>query len=241
MSSQQGFGFPKVEIGGGTGKPTVVFLAGFPDDQESSWGPILRSKMAEQYHVLFLCLPGFERGGVPKRWGYTFDELLDIMHFTIQQATRKDEKIFLVGHDWGSYVAHKYQNKFSDKVKKLVLIDVGMIKLHTASLEQIAFIAMYQSWFAISFVISQLISRTLGHLMLYLFALPWFAPLFTGLWEGSEVGDRMQRDDKVVLRCYPYFQIWKLLLTNTIVYPHFPTCPLLYLVRKLFSLLFTII
>eukprot|EP01033_Poteriospumella_lacustris_P012987 gene12987-9291_t len=185
--------------------------------------------MAEEYHVLFLCLPGFERGGVPKRWGYTFDELLDLMHFTIQQATRKEEQIFLVGHDWGSYVAHKYQNKFPEKVKKLVLVDVGMIKLHTASLEQMLFIAMYQSWFAISFLVSQLISRYVGHLMLLLFGLPFFAPLFKGLWEGTEVGDRMRRDDKVVLRCYPYFQLWKLLLTNTIVYPHFPTCPLLYL------------
>lgn len=223
-------GFPKIEVGAGSGKPTVVFLAGFPDDQESCWGPLLRSKMSVDYHVLFLCLPGFEKDGVPKRWGYTFDELLDLMHFTIRQSTAKDEKILLVGHDWGSYVAHKYQNKHPEMVRKLVLLDVGMIKLFTSSLDQLLFIAIYQSWFAISFIVSQTLSRYLGQLMLFVFSLPIFASMFKGIWEEREVGTRMGRDDKVVLRCYPYYHLWKLLLSNTIVYPHFPTCPLLYLV-----------
>lgn len=224
-------GFPKVEIGQDSKKPTVVFLAGFPDDQLSSWGPELRAGIAEDYHVLFLCLPGFEKDGTPKRWGYSFDELDALLHHTIEQSTMKDEKIFLVGHDWGSFVAHKYQNKHPEKVKKLALVDVGMIKMTTASPTQIAFIAMYQSWFAICFAVSQLVSLSIAHFMFLIFTLPIFAPLFKGLWEETAVGDRMKRDKKVVLRCYPYFHLWKMLLTGTTKYPHFPTCPLLYLVR----------
>lgn len=223
--------FPKIDSdpGNPTSKPTIVFLAGFPDDQLSPWGSILRSKLTEDYHCVFLCLPGYEKGGVPKRWGYTFDELFVIMHHTILQSTKEGEQIYLVGHDWGSYIAHKYQNKYPNTVKKLTLLDIGMFKLWTATATQLLFISLYQGWFAFSYLLSQVFSKAVGRFFFLLFV-NFVSPLFTGLWSSGDVGERLTRDDDVVLRCYPYFYLWSQLLTNTIVYPRFPSCPLLYIV-----------
>ena len=218
--------WPKVEVGGGTSRPTIVFLAGFPDDQESPWGPNLRAKIAEEYHAVCLCLPGYERNGVPRAWGYNFDELTDMLHATIEQATKRDEQIYLVGHDWGAIFAMRYQNKYPQKVKKLALLDVGMLSVHTAAPSQLAFIMMYQVWYSICYIISQIFSKGLASILVHLFSLPIFSSLFVGV---EEVKPRMRVDNNVVLRCYVYYQMWKGILTGTMKDPKMPTCPVLFL------------
>lgn len=218
--------WPKLEVGGGSSKPTIVFLAGFPDNQESAWGPQLRAAICQDYHAVFLCLPGFEKNGVPRPWGYKFDELLDMLHATIEQSTRRDEQIYLVGHDWGAILAMKYQNKYPNKVKKLGLIDVGMLTLQTASLSQIFFLMLYQVWYALCYLISQVFSKKLAEVLVMLFSLKIFDSFSVGVEEGKE---RMREDSNVVLRCYVYFYLWRSILTGTLKDPTMPTCPILFL------------
>jgi pimeloyl-ACP methyl ester carboxylesterase len=225
-------GFPKIEIGKkGDKKPTIIFLAGFPDNQLSPWGCHLRDSISKDYHTIFLCLPGFEERGVPKRWGHNFNELLDLMNLTILNGTEKDEKIFLVGHDWGSHISLLYQNKFPERVQKLVLLDIGMLKLSTATFSQIWHIALYQGWFALSFLFSQFFGKAVAYRYFYLFHLVAFC--FPGLWykTDEDLKAKGELDNNIVYRTYPYFYLWKSLVTFTIKYPTFPTCPLLYMVR----------
>jgi pimeloyl-ACP methyl ester carboxylesterase len=218
--------WPKLEVGGGSSKPTIVFLAGFPDNQESPWGPHLRASICQDYHTVFLCLPGFETNGVPRSWGYNFDELLNMLHATIELSTRRDEQIYLVGHDWGAILALKYQNKYPNKIKKLALIDVGMLTLKTAALSQIAFLMLYQVWYALCYLVSQLFSKKLAEMLVMLFSLRIFDSLFVGVEEGKK---RMREDNNVVLRCYVYFYLWRSILTGTLKDPKMPTCPILFL------------
>lgn len=218
--------WPKIEYGGGTKKPTIIFLAGFPDDQESPWGPNLRSAITDKFHAVFLCMPGFEKNEIPRPWGYNFDELVDMLHSTIEAVTKRDEQIYLVGHDWGAILAMRYQNKFPDKVKKLTLVDVGMLTIKTAEPSQLAFILMYQLWYGICYIVGQIFSKWLATIMIKLFTLPIFSPLFVGVEEGRQ---RMQDDKDIVLRCYVYYQMWRAVATGTMKDPKMPSCPILFL------------
>jgi len=81
-----------VEKGVKTGTP-IVLLSGFPDNELSGWGEKLPSSLeADGHRLVLMCLPGFEstsRIGSSKQtmkrdWGYSLEEVLLIMHSTIQ-------------------------------------------------------------------------------------------------------------------------------------------------------------
>jgi pimeloyl-ACP methyl ester carboxylesterase len=33
-----------------------------------------------------------------------------------------------VVHDWGAFIGYKYENRFPEKVKRMIAIDVGFLK-----------------------------------------------------------------------------------------------------------------
>lgn len=64
--------FPYIELGDEAAEP-IVFLAGFPDDQLSAFGPLI-DKLKSNHRILTLCFPDFDikHGSQqlkPRPWG----------------------------------------------------------------------------------------------------------------------------------------------------------------------------
>jgi pimeloyl-ACP methyl ester carboxylesterase len=232
---------PYIEIGSRGGKrPTIVFVAGFPDNQQSGLGSTFRSKIEREFHTLYVCYPGFDDRSCGKPWGYSFDELVDMLHILITQSTEENEKVYLVGHDWGAYLSLKYENKYgAEKVQKLCLLDVGILSLGNCSFRQIASIFTYQSWLACIF----LTSRIFGTLIAYFCSFTIFcycAPLLVSLDHPVDVTHfaRFMWYPGIVNKCYPYYQLWKgILTTGKVNAGRFPHSPLLFLVRIYYYIL----
>ena len=217
--------YPKVEYNEGSDLPTLVFLAGFPDNELSSWGTKIPEHYKQTHHCVFFCLPGYEKGGKVTGWGYNFDELIALLNVSIEQSVPLKKKFTLISHDWGAHLALLYQNAYPDRVEKLVLIDVGMTTPFTMPIKHLFIITFYQVWFATTFVLYRLFGRTISLLYMALFFLPifkWIHPT----WDKPPVPTKEIRPDK----CYPYFHLWKNLLTGRVKFPKFPSCPTLYLV-----------
>lgn len=216
---------PKVEINSGNNKQKIVFLSGFPDNQTSGWGKELPAAFSEDFHLIFFCLPGFEKDSIVRKWGYDFDEILDMLDDSISALCESNEKVVLMCHDWGAYVGSLYQNKYSSRVKKLVLFDVGFINPYAITLHSSLIIASYQLWFAVAYFLSQTLHSLIGTFVFYSFFIPIFKPLWPTM-------DKVHVPFKAltVEKCYPYYYFWRRIIFSQSLVPKFPTCPLLYLV-----------
>ncbi len=170
-------------------------------------------------------MKGYEKGGNIPLWGYNFHQLIEFLDATLGQKVSQD-RYTLVCHDWGAFIGLLYQTKFPDKVKKLVLLDVGMVTPFTASLKSLLYVSMYQIWFVISFLVSRVIGAYLGTIFMGIFYLPIFKPLWPSY-------DRppVPRREISVNKCYPYLYLWKDLLSLKFPNITFPICPTLYMVR----------
>ena len=226
---------PYIEIGSrGDKRPTIVFVAGFPDNQQSAFGSTFRSKIEREFHTLYVCYPGFDGKSCGKPWGYSFDELVNMLHILITQSTEENEKVYLVGHDWGAYLSLKYENKYgAEKVQKLCLLDVGILSLGNCSFRQIASIFTYQSWLACIFLTSRIFGTLIAYFCNYKIY-KYFSPLFSSSQHPIDVihSAKFSCFPNIVNKCYPYYHLWKgILTTGKVKSGHFPHCPLLYLVR----------
>jgi len=226
--------FPYQQKGNLRSKNILVMLAGFPDNETSSWEPLidrLSARSNADYRMICLCLPGFEDGTpaapVP-RWGYSFDALVDLLHATLEELLPgTDAKFTLLLHDWGSYVGLLYQTRHPDKVKAVVALDVGLLDLASAPLHHIFVICFYQWCFATSFLVSALLGTAAGEALFVLASvalrlLPFLSPC------PHERLPRPVKDIKVRM-CYPYLRIWLDVFTGRNVHPRFPAVPFLYL------------
>lgn len=219
------FGDPK--------KEPLIFLSGFPDNELSGWGPVLEL-LKSKYYIITLCMPQNETISKTRRpWGYDFPELLEMINNTIESATTAESFNF-VTHDWGAVLGYCYENKYPHRVKNLVTLDIGILK--KLSPYQALVIAIYQIWFAVSYIISQLFGVTLGNISFFLFF--GFAKLFPFLTPTPYDKPSRPRKDINVEMCYPYFYFWKGILTGRKLDANFPNCPLLYMYGTKKSILF---
>ena len=222
---------PYVEKGLKNG-PVIVFVAGFPDNETSGWGTVLPDELGKTNRLIFICLPGYSdssNGAQDRKWGYTQEEVLIMMHDTVCALGLSNTKFVLIAHDWGAYYALLYTTQHPDAASKLILCDIGMVKPWTIPLASLPFLLFYQSYFAISYVITQIVSRLLGHWIFQLFGL--FYQL--GCPSGT---DRVHvaQCKFTVSKCYPSYYLWKSVLTGAMLKQDFPKCPLLYMVSEVF-------
>jgi pimeloyl-ACP methyl ester carboxylesterase len=218
--------FPKVEVNADRNLPKIVFIAGFPDDQTSSWGRVLPDRLAQDYHCIFLCLPGYEDGGKLPPWGYSFKELIEGMHETILSLLSPNEKFVLISHDWGSALAYWYLEKYSSYVTKFITLDIGCTEIGTMPLKSTIIVFVYQSWFAFSFLLSQIFGKLFGSIIMALIFLPGFRNF---LPTRNEKPPRKTKKIHAGL-CYPYYYMLRQILSGNPPKFAFPTIPTLYLV-----------
>lgn len=222
------------------GPPTAskfcVLVAGFPDTETSGWGGVVDS-LAKDHRVACLAFPGFTRqtrDALPLL-GHSWAALATGFDATIQQicAEEKRERFSLIAHDWGAFLCLSHSTSHPQRIERLVLFDVGMLK--QIGLKQGAVIAFYQLWFAFAFLLSciPVLGNILGNLFLAMFFYTpvnrWFGPCpyekktgaAAAAKDGSKVSPRM---------CYVYFRMWlSFLLRDGAPPPRFPSVPTLFL------------
>jgi pimeloyl-ACP methyl ester carboxylesterase len=221
--------FPCITLGNPSGE-VLVFLAGFPDDHVSSFGPVLDA-MKKDYYIISLCHPDFETKDSNKRrrWGYDFAELMPMMHRAIRRHAG-DRKVTLILHDWGSFTGLLFQNKYPEIVTRVITIDVGLTaKLPPAS--DLFYITYYQWHFAFFYFISQIFSLELGELLFMLFLgwmrlLPFLSPV---PFDVNRPSHRPAAEVTVEM-CYPYYWFWRNFFRGNKIAPTFPACPVLFMV-----------
>mmetsp|Transcript_24275 Transcript_24275/g.40528 ORF Transcript_24275/g.40528 Transcript_24275/m.40528 type:complete len:277 (+) Transcript_24275:72-902(+) len=217
---------PFVEKGKKTGSP-IVFMSGYPDHETSGWGKVIPEELGKKHRLIFMCLPSFDLAATGTRnWGYNFDEILTMMHNTMDRVGLSSTPFVFVAHDWGSVIAQTYVSRYPEQVSKMVLCDVGRLKISSLPLKSVLIIVGYQLFFAICYLMSQTFSISLATSLYSLF--PKFKFLHPSI---DEVPPIVKETGKApsVLMCYPYYHYWRRLLTGSAMKPSFPKCPLLFM------------
>jgi cis-3-alkyl-4-acyloxetan-2-one decarboxylase len=221
----------------GTKGDYVVCMAGFPDDQTSGFATLIQD-FSKDHRVLAFCWPGFEKDGADKlpKWGYGSAEVRDAFHETLADFSEKNDdfnEFTLVIHDWGSVLGLLYQNKYPERVKKIVCFDVGIIT--KPPFPDFAIIAFYQLWFCWGYFITMLTSwfagRWIGQAWNLIFAV-FFAKTI-GPAPHDKINRPMMEID--VRMCYPYWQFYFgpdgyfRAGPKNMLRPRFPTCPIFFM------------
>jgi pimeloyl-ACP methyl ester carboxylesterase len=238
--------FPKIEFNADKrdSLPTVVFIAGLPDNQLSPWPSEILDHFKSTCHVVLLCLPGFEDNApMLPAWGYDFPTLIEMLHQTLlgclppiaevpiktddddgrkqEPTTRK--KVTLITHDWGAaltlFYLHQHRNAL---VSRLVLLEVGSCALLTLPWREVVVVITYQLVLLIAYSLTQWIPRLFGGYFLATLLLNIFAsPLAAPLWpihaiERKHVEACADRRsyEGKIQIYYIIYQLWKSFLVN---------------------------
>lgn len=86
----------------GPGRPTVVLVHGYPDQQEM-WDPVIEQLAGHDLHVVTYDVRGAGASGVPARTeDYRTELLVDDLAAVLDEVLPEGGRAHLVGHDWGS-------------------------------------------------------------------------------------------------------------------------------------------
>ncbi len=136
----------------GQGSP-IVLLHGFPQTNYC-WRKVMPS-LAENYRVIAPDLRGYGLSDKPKT-GYDKKTLAADLGAMLD--TLGIDKIVLVGHDWGGGVAYRFALDYTERVEKLVIIN--MIALHIPRLPRL--IQILRSYYIYLFQIPSLPERLIS-------------------------------------------------------------------------------
>lgn len=104
---------------------TIVLLHGWPQTSYA-WRKVI-PELSKTNRVIAVDLPGLGNSGVSEK--YDTYSIADILAAFIDDL--KIEKIHLVGHDVGSWVATSFALKYESKLKSLTLLDAAIPGLST--------------------------------------------------------------------------------------------------------------
>ena len=135
--------------------PVVLLLHGFPDTHQV-WRKQVGPLVAAGFRVLAPDLRGYGRSDAPRRiHDYTLDKvrgdvlaLLDVLDI---------DKVFLVGHDWGSLVAWQIATLAPQRVQRLVALSVG----HPAAIARAGILQHLRMSYVFGFILPGIAEHTL--------------------------------------------------------------------------------
>lgn len=151
--------------------------------------------------MIAMCLPDFDKACEKIEWGVAFSDLVHGLSCTLDVLNVK--KFCFVAHDWGSIVAQLYENKYPDRISKIVLLDVGR-GVDPTPRGRFVFI-FFQISLAIIYVLFKIFGHFLGNLIFRSFerliprslrAIPYDAKYHP------------PADTMDVHLCYPYIYLW---------------------------------
>jgi pimeloyl-ACP methyl ester carboxylesterase len=196
--------------------------------------------MKDEYFLVSVCFPGNEKNGKPKAWGYTIPEIVEMLENTINSLPNVTQPFTIISHDWGAAVGYLYENRYPHKVRRMVALDIGL------NIEPQFRIFLYQLWFAATYIVTQLFGLFIGKIPFWtIFILFEIFPFLSPLGLKGDAPKRPRSDLRPDM-CYPYYQIWKhvlsqklsdiIALSDKLFYWGMPTCPLLFLVCFLLNI-----
>lgn len=113
-----------VAIKGPSGAPTVLLLHGFPE-LWYSWRHQMAGLAALGYRAVAPDLRGYGDTDAPaSASAYTNPSLVGDLVALLDAVAKEEEKVFVVGHDWGAVVAWHLSLFRPDRVKALVNLSV---------------------------------------------------------------------------------------------------------------------
>jgi len=204
----------------GSGKETLFFLPGWPDNH-SVWTKSIVPALSKDYRCIVACLPDYDKKK-PQRWfGYGVDEVVDMIDRTIESTVPKNQQVTLVLHDWGSYFGLLWCSRKPQRVSKLVVLDVLVVRGDRLKPRELFWIFLYQS-FIIAAWVASFVSYTLGNIILFCF-------FKTGLGPDLDPPPRGHLQPKSWMG-YPYFYVWLKTIANKGRTPaaKLPEVPILY-------------
>lgn len=89
---------------GSSNQPCILFLHGFPDDH-NSWAAQL-NKLKSRFHVIAYDLRGVGQSIIKTEvdGAFTIEALLNDLQAVIAELVPADQKVHLVGHNWGAVI-----------------------------------------------------------------------------------------------------------------------------------------
>ena len=221
------------------GAKVMVLLGGWPDTHDM-WRK-QADAFANEYHLVSLATPDFDRPRLRRPWGYNFTEVPIMIARALDAHLGPLRRIdVLVAHDWGALWAYYLlDNALRGRVAKLVAVDIG------ASARDDSILGVP----GISHVGGMLWSIPYQWLCGGLFAIgaglsPWLADALVGLaWPlvpyvgpmggGFVWGVHAPRPQQQVKwwMGYPYYHLWRShrLFGQSLPTPAFPAVPTLFL------------
>ncbi len=147
----------------GSGPSTIVMLHGWPDTHES-WRHQIDFFKAGYVCVSFT-MPGFSPGD---RSDYSVGDVVERIR-EIVDAVSPNDKVILLAHDWGCVFGYEYAMRYSDRVEKMIGMDVG--DADSQELQQSLSIAgklmlfTYQIILAISFIVPRALGTAMAKMV----------------------------------------------------------------------------
>lgn len=216
--------FPYIVTGNPQGE-NLILLAGYPDDELSGWAPLI-DLLKHKYQIIAVCFPQFDKNPTIKKWAYSFDELIEMLDKTLATTPAANQPYVLLTHDWGAALGYMYENKYTEKVGKMIAVDVGLNVDITWRL------VLYQSILAFVYLSSQLLGNTVGSVLFAFYSfimrsLPFLGPLHLE----ADLRYYNIHCHPTVDMAYPYFYLYKNILTGNMkkMLSRFPSCPLLFM------------
>jgi len=214
----------------------IVFLSGFPDNELSSWGEQVPASLeADGHRLVFMCLPGYEtvslgkgKPSMKRSWGYSLEEVLQIMHSTVLDlGVTASNPFVLIAHDWGAAFALMFCKIYPELVSKLVLCDIGIISFDLMSFSPVKmyYLCSYQVLFALSYIVSETVSQHLGQMLAVVSFI--IVKLFCSPTPHDKL--KVPPSEVTVDKFYPYYYLWKGILSKTLIEPAYPRCPVLFM------------
>ncbi|MEZ5504277.1 MAG: alpha/beta hydrolase [Halioglobus sp.] len=147
----------------GTGQATLVMLHGWPDTREL-WRQQI-DFFSPNYVCVSFTMPGFSKGD---RSDYSVSDVVARIG-EIVDAVSPDNKVILLVHDWGCVFGYEYAMRYSDRVEKMIGLDVGDADSpelrDSLSITGKLMVFTYQIILAISFVSPQAIGDAIARFM----------------------------------------------------------------------------
>ena len=195
----------------------LVFVHGWPDDQ-SLWEKEFY-RFAKTHCCVRITLPNCG-DQLDRHWGVDFPELIELMSQTIAQTLPDHQRIIMVGHDWGAYLAYLFERTYPERIEKMVTMDVGG-HFKPSSLGHALMMVSYQWWLVAAWFIGKILPF-MGNGMTRALSRYARAP------RGADVHSRMN---------YFYFYMWRAITLSkkyrsSLVKNYHPGCPILYFYGK---------
>lgn len=147
----------------GSGQRTIVMLHGWPDTHA------LWRRQVDFFKQSYVCvsftMPGFSRNDTTD---YAVGDVVRKIS-EIVDTVSPHEKVILLTHDWGCVFGYEYAMRHSDRIEKMISLDVGDANSqelkNSLSVAQKLMVFTYQIILAISFICPRFIGNAIARFM----------------------------------------------------------------------------